>query len=466
MKPNEASQGKLISLNEIISPDSQAQVNEVSYNNVTSTRYSNNRTTNQEDNKRQSYVRGQTNVTNTSPQVKITRKVVTTQPVTQTTTTRKVVTTTTIKGDEPKQNTRYNNTNTLQNIITSTKTTGTSSARPGTQTTSNYGRTGTQNNNINITRVNNTNTTNNPNYRNYQKPEQPQRIQNSQSYSGNRNQPKRVEVSSSHYKPKAKSPTTGSIKRKTINRGKPVENIQITHIIFSSRPLDFHITEELNLDNLSTQPIQISEEDRNNLQKSGKVEVSYCCNEKPNDKPVNLDGTLIHYQHAQGIGMTDDKSKNLNKKFYQSEIKTLEPYAFNKGEPIVEYLEFRSAGKNYNSNPNPKVAPKTIVKPTTTYNINQANKSYTQNRTYTNTNQLKNTGTSNSNRGGISNTTRTTNTTSNPSFRGSTGKGTIVKETTTKVQMGSRSQYHNQGKPVVSTTTERKVYNQNNFFKK
>ena len=52
----------------------------------------------------------------------------------------------------------------------------------------------------------------------------------SQSFAGNQYQPKRPQPSTS-YRPKAKSPEPGSIKRKTINRGKPVENVQITHII-------------------------------------------------------------------------------------------------------------------------------------------------------------------------------------------------------------------------------------------
>lgn len=460
MKPNEASQAKLTSLNDIISPDSQAPVNQITSNTTTTTKYTN-PTIVQDSTNRPSYTRGQTTTTtaNTGPQVKITRKVVTTQPVTQTTTTtRKIVTTTTIKPGEPNQNTRYSNTNTLQNIITSNRTMTNTSSKPTTQPSSNYSRGGTvTNNNLSSTRTYNINTNNN------QRPAQSQRVQNSQSYSGNRNQPKRVEVSSSHYKPKAKSPEAGTIKRKTINRGKPIENVQITHIIYSARPLEFHITEDLNSDNLKTQPIQISEEERNNLQKSGKVEVSYCCSDK-GPKPVNLDGTLTHYQHAQGLGMTDDNNKNINKKFYQSEIKQLEPILYNKGEPVIEYLEFRSAGKSYNNaNTKPKIPPKTVVKPTTNYKSAQGTKTYTQNRTYTTTTQDKNT------RGGPGSAIKTTTTISNSNFRGSSGTGDrdqIVKETTTKVQMGNRSQFHNQSKPVTSTTTERKIYTQTNFLKK
>ena len=44
--------------------------------------------------------------------------------------------------------------------------------------------------------------------------------------------------------------------------------------------------------------------------------------------------------------MTDDKNPNINPKFYFSEIKTLEPILFNKGEPNTEVMTFRSQGKN------------------------------------------------------------------------------------------------------------------------
>ena len=165
MKPSEATQGLLTSLNDIISSESK-----------------------------------------TEPQVtKITRKIVTTtQPVTQTYTTKRVVTTTT-KVSQPIQNTRYSNTSSSspQNV---TKINTTKYTKPTTQTTSTYNRP--------VTNINNkSNNANNQSYRNYQKPEiqskQPSRIQNSQSYTGNRNQPKRPEVSSSNYKPRFNSPNPG-----------------------------------------------------------------------------------------------------------------------------------------------------------------------------------------------------------------------------------------------------------------
>ena len=49
---------------------------------------------------------------------------------------------------------------------------------------------------------------------------------------------------------------------------------------------------------------------------------------------------------------------------------------------------------------------------------------------------------------------------------GSGNSGNIVKETTTQVKMGSRSQFNNQSKPIVTTTVDRKSYNQSNLSKK
>ena len=400
------------------------------------------------------------------PVVKITRKIITsTQPPTDTYVSRKIITTTTRGGDPNKtQNTRYNNTgSTYIPKVTQVKTTtGISYTRPNvksTMTVSNNRYVNPNNTNINHNQNQNQNQT----YKNYNQKNQPSRIQGSQSYSGNRNQPRRPEVSSSHYQPRAKSPAPGTIKRKTIVRGSPIENIQITHIIYSSRPLEFHILEKLNTENLDKDLIQISEKDRNNLQKSGKVEVSCSCDKITLKKPapVNLDGKLTHYQHAQGIGMTDAKLDKINPKFYTTEIRILEPIVFNKGEPNVEYLEFRSQGKKYNTT---RTVKKVETKPVINYSSNRGTNNYTPSRTYNNTTQLKNASVNNNR--GLGSTVKVS-TSSN--YKGNAGTGSgggIIKETTTKVQMGSRSQFNSQNKPITTTTTERKVYNQNNLFKK
>ena len=83
--------------------------------------------------------------------------------------------------------------------------------------------------------------------------------------------------------------------------------------------------------------------------------------------------------------MTDDKNPNINPKFYFSEIKTLEPILFNKGEPNTEVMTFRSQGKNFTTT---KTVTKTVTKPpskpVTNYNTTRASNNYTQNRTYNN----------------------------------------------------------------------------------
>ena len=379
MSTNQPTHEKLPSLNDMLSPTKEIEPNRKSIKETQIIEQINNNgipVVNIELNPLIEEQPTTTNIYESPKVVKITKTIATnSQPATETHVTRKVTTTTT-RGSQSNYtpNTRYiNNVNTSSNnapnipmnsaprgqsriITTTTKTTTTNPtyARPSTKTTvissnintnasSASNRYANQNNNY----KNNNNSNikiNNQGYTKYQNQNsnQPSRIQNSQSYSGNRNQPRRPEVSSNYYKPKAMSPNPGSIKRKTINRGKPIENIQITHIIYSSRPLEFHITEELDLNNLEKDPIQITESQRNNLKKSGKVEATSSCDNIDIVKPeVNLDGKLTHYQHCQGIGMTDDISDKINPKYYSSEIKNLEPLVFNSGEPIIEILELR-----------------------------------------------------------------------------------------------------------------------------
>ena len=350
-----------------------------------------------------------------------------------------------------QSNTRYSNTNTnsyggnrnqtssssytrtggVQKITTTTTTTTTTNSRYGQNNASDAYR-GSQ--------------------RNVQPPT---KIGTSQSYANNRNQTGKTGI---NYSTKARSPEPGSLKKKTINRGKPVENIQITHIIFSSRPADFHIKENLDLENLNTEPIQISKADRMKLQKSGKVTTTCSCNGvDTRPKKVNLKGETKIYQHARGIGMTNDRKENINPMFYSSEIKKLDPIYKKKDQEKLENVEtFRSNGKVYNNSTYQKTSNKT-----STYNRGGMNNSSSQKNTY-------NSGYSNNNynRGGMGSSTKTTTTTR--VYRGGNydgGDGEIIKETNTKVQMGSRSQY-NQSKPVVYNTSERQVYNQKNFFNK
>ena len=306
--------------------------------------------------------------------------------------------------------------------------------------------------------------------RNYQKPlnqtNQNSRFKNSLSYSGSLNQPRRPDVSSSHYKPRFNSPNPGSEKRKTIYRGQPVQNVQITHIIYSKQPLEFHITEDLNKDNLNTRPIQISKEKRNNSSTKERVKVTCSCDNVKikNPKKADLSGVLTHYQHAQGIGMTDDRKENMNPQFYTSEIKTLKPIIFKRREPLIEILEFRSSDRGYNTaRPLNKQNNKPVIVSTTRRSNNTIS---TPSKNYNNSTQIKYNSSVN-NRGGYSGVKSVTNTGSNYKGSSYTGKGgQITKETTTQVRMGNRSQYQNQKQPIVTTSIERKVYNSNTFSKK
>ena len=68
-----------------------------------------------------------------------------------------------------------------------------------------------------------------------------------------------------------------------------------------------------------------------------------------NVKPivVNLKGRTTIYQHARGIGMTNDKNANLNPLFYSSQIRKLYPYIKKKMKEKEEYMTFRNEiGRN------------------------------------------------------------------------------------------------------------------------
>lgn len=142
-------------------------------------------------------------------------------------------------------------------------------------------------------------------------------------------------------------------KRKTITRGtgQEIKNVQITHIISTSKPSDFHMTEKLSTNNIQTNPMQISKTFRENIPKNGKFSYSSSCNDKIKNIVHNLRGKTTVYQHVRGIGMTNDKRGNINPLFYNSEIKKLEPIVKDKEKEKVEYIEnFRSNKNKFEKN--------------------------------------------------------------------------------------------------------------------
>ena len=146
-----------------------------------------------------------------------------------------------------------------------------------------------------------------------------------------------------------------SIKRKSIIRGEEAKNVQITHIICSSKPSKFHITEKLSMKNIKTNPVQISKTYRETQSKIGNGKSSYSssCQDNIKHNIHNLKGKTTIYQHARGIGMTNNKKGNINPLFYNSEIKKLEPIKKDKNKEKVEYIEnFRSKKVINNKNKN------------------------------------------------------------------------------------------------------------------
>ena len=387
MSSNQTHQGNLPSLNDIISETKEVEPNTliISEEKPQEIIYSGN-ITSQRGNVNQSST---INEINGPSSIKIARKIVTSQPVTETHVTKTKVITTTTRGGMPTttKTTNYNNiaSNNISSVnktkTTTTPTTTNNYTRPKITSTVTYNKVGTNNINPNI---NNKGPVYNKNQvGNYKNPQS--RVQNSHS-----SQPQKKVISTTKYNPRPVSSSDANIRRITIVRGEPIENIEITHIIYSIRPIEFHIREKLDLSNLSTPCIQITEEERNNLQKTGKVEARFssnCDNMKP--EPVNLKGKLTHYQHAQKIGMTDDKNPYINPKYYFSEIKNLNPIIFDKGEINTQSLTFRSDGKNINSTTRTISQPKTQTKPVSTYSTTRTVNNYSQGKSNTNYNHHK-----------------------------------------------------------------------------
>ena len=244
------------------------------------------------------------------------------------------------------------------------------------------------------------------------------------------------------------SPGINALTRRTINRGDPIENVQITHIIYSSQPAKFNITEELNTESLNTEPIKITKIERKNLQKRGKT--TWTSSVQDNVKPIitNLKGRTTIYQHARGIGMTNDKKENINPLFYSSEIRKLYPIIKEKQKEKVEYMSFRNESG--------------FLSERMTYNrnINYGNQNYNFIKINNNNDNNKNNyerKSMNYNRGIIKKNLNEIN---------KNNKSEIVSENSSRILMGNRSQYRKQGKPVINTNNERKLYNSNLFYRK
>ena len=222
------------------------------------------------------------------------------------------------------------------------------------------------NNNTNY----NTNPIPNPNPNNNQLP----KTKSSENLLSKTNTPNKLLISTSSYRPKklqlkkielptnptsqrSQSPDINSVRRKTINRGEEIKNVQITHIICSSKnnnkSPDFHITEKLSTQGIKSTPLTITIQDREKLKKGGKSTYKSSCTEPRPIPKENLRGKTTVFQHVRGIGMTNDR-RNSNSSYYTSDIKKFDPIMIKKEKEKVEHVEnFRSSKyRNGNSNNN------------------------------------------------------------------------------------------------------------------
>ena len=136
-------------------------------------------------------------------------------------------------------------------------------------------------------------------------------VENNNNNNNNINNKRRIISVDNKYERKNKEEEKNDMKeynlrKKSIDRGGNYNNIQVTHIIYSTRMLNFHIidplmeyTEEMRKKNMK----KVDPRYKNG--KDGKVKVSYNCScdnifLKPNKK-VQLKGTITSVPHRQNI---------------------------------------------------------------------------------------------------------------------------------------------------------------------
>ena len=246
-----------------------------------------------------------------------------------------------------------------------------------------------------------------------------------------------------HYISRSPDITKRKEEKKEIVRGSPYKNIKITHIICGTTSPKFNIKEELSMDSINPIKLDITPEEREKLQKTGKTEFSASCNDNQKKIAPNLKGRTTVYQHARGIGMTNDKNNKINTKFYSSEIVKLDPIIKDKEKEKIEYPAFRSQLEKNNED-------------SKGYKSSRPNYVYNKQQSQNQINKVGKTKVVNSN---------IVRTNVNLNKSGNYG-GDIVKEVRGKVQIGNRSQFQNQENPSNSYYYEKKVYKLNNFTKK
>ena len=192
---------------------------------------------------------------------------------------------------------------------------------------------------------------------------------------------KKILLPKEKLKKRPKSPDPSDLKIKTINRGENFDNIQVTHVILTKHPAEFHIFDNLSNIELSS-PMMNLEENRKKLEESqinGKISITCSCDNfdiKPIEK--NLKGKITIFQHCGGVGMTDLEKELISSNFYTSGIKEIPIRRRKKNEPKIEYVEnWREHDENIlpdkrfnfilKTNPNVEKKP---PKPDDVYNIN------------------------------------------------------------------------------------------------
>lgn len=129
------------------------------------------------------------------------------------------------------------------------------------------------------------------------------------------------------------------LQERKVQRGGNYNNIQVTHVIYTKKPTNFHIIEKLHEDGLNRKPL-----DLNKLRQAGKLSVgksSYSCsclNQKPIKKPGLVKSTA--YVHCGGQGT---KPIELSNTSVRTKVRTQRPVTATSATPKAKKT-FQSTG--------------------------------------------------------------------------------------------------------------------------
>ena len=174
--------------------------------------------------------------------------------------------------------------------------------------------------------------------------------QNNSQINNNKRKNYSISVDNKYTKEKNKNPKNKNLRSKSIVRGGDYKNILVTHTIYASTDIDFHIIDPLMVTTNETRKKYMSKIDEKNRNgRNGKVRVTTTCScdkikLKPKDK-LKLNGETKVIEHRKNGSVVKISVKNNDNKRINKERKEGK-----EGKDSIIKINIRNAKKDNNTN--------------------------------------------------------------------------------------------------------------------